>query len=516
MNAIAARIAYLFLVASVLILFSGLVCASVYCDFNADGYADLAMGVPHQTVGTFTDAGAVSILYGKEGGLSVDNNQYFDLNSAGVPGTPAQGDQLGSTLACGDFNGDGVGDLAISAPFRSVTNHPGWGIVIVLYGTKTSGLTANGAQLWDQDSTNIPPDPQTNTQDQFGYSMAAGDFNGDGFMDLAIGIPGKPFGSHLDAGAVQILNGSNAGLTTTGNQFWDEDSPGIANSTASHGHFGASLAAGNFGKDVSPNCYDDLAIGAPDERVSGIEAAGAVHILYGSSSGLSANGRQYLQQNLAGIPGSATAFNRFGYSLAAGTFRQIPSVCGGKISDLVIGAPEENNATSQGSIYVLYGTTSGITLNLTQIWNQDTPGMNHGPDDATRFGYCVATGHRLLSGNGDYIAIGAPDDNAGTSGAAGAVHILVSDPKNGLIKIFNNRYFTEASLGGISTDGHQLGLSCATGNFNKSGSDDLAVGSSNAGVYILSAGNNIHKQFWSPDILGIVGNPQGWGFSLSN
>jgi hypothetical protein len=135
--------------------------------------------------------------------------------------------------------------------------------------------------------------------------------------------------------------------------------------------------------------------------------------------------------------------------------------------------------------------------------------MNHGPDGATRFGYCVSTGHRLLSGNGDYIAIGAPDDDAGTNGDAGAVHILVSDPNGGLIKIFNNRYFTESSLAGTSTAGHRLGLACATGNFNKSGSDDLAVGTSGFGVYILSAGNNAYTQFWD-------GNPEQWGFALSN
>ena len=62
MNAVA-RISYLLLVTIALISFPRFVTASVYCDFNGDGYADLAMGVPHQTVGTFTDAGAVSILY---------------------------------------------------------------------------------------------------------------------------------------------------------------------------------------------------------------------------------------------------------------------------------------------------------------------------------------------------------------------------------------------------------------------------------------------------------------------
>ena len=48
--------------------------------------------------------------------------------------------------------------------------------------------------------------------DRFGASLAAQDFNADGYDDLAIGVPGEDLGSITDSGAVQILYGSSSGL----------------------------------------------------------------------------------------------------------------------------------------------------------------------------------------------------------------------------------------------------------------------------------------------------------------
>ena len=89
-----------------------------------------------------------------------------------------------------------------------------------------------------------------------------GDFNGDGFADLAVGAPGEDLGSP-DAGAVNVLYGSAAGLTSAGNQFWHQNSPGIAERADAGDLFGSALAAGDFNGDG----FDDLAIGVPAEDV---------------------------------------------------------------------------------------------------------------------------------------------------------------------------------------------------------------------------------------------------------
>src|SRR4051794_13134103 len=72
-----------------------------------------------------------------------------------------------------------------------------------------------------------------------------GDFNGDGFAALAIGVPGESVGNPANAGAVNVLYGSRAGLTPAGNQLWTQSGTGTAASEAGD-RFGAVLAAGDF------------------------------------------------------------------------------------------------------------------------------------------------------------------------------------------------------------------------------------------------------------------------------
>ena len=43
---------------------------SLQADFDNDGFVDLAVGVPHEAIGTATAAGAVDVLYGAPGGLT--------------------------------------------------------------------------------------------------------------------------------------------------------------------------------------------------------------------------------------------------------------------------------------------------------------------------------------------------------------------------------------------------------------------------------------------------------------
>jgi len=53
------------------------------------------------------------------------------------------------------------------------------------------------------------------------------DFNGDGYADLAIGVPGEDLAGHVEAGAVNVLYGSATGPTSAGDQLWTQDTPGV-------------------------------------------------------------------------------------------------------------------------------------------------------------------------------------------------------------------------------------------------------------------------------------------------
>jgi hypothetical protein len=74
--------------------------------------------------------------------------------------------------------------------------------------------------------------------DEFGSSLAAGDFNNDGFDDLAAGAPFEAVGSAGGAGAVSVIPGSAGGLTATGGQLFTQNSPGVPGVAEAFDQFG--------------------------------------------------------------------------------------------------------------------------------------------------------------------------------------------------------------------------------------------------------------------------------------
>ena len=121
-----------------------------------------------------------------------------------------------------------------------------------------------------------------------GGSGIVSDFDGDGFADQAVGASGDRIGGHGAAGSVTVLYGSVSRLTTTGAQRFTADTASIVGASGDGFRFGATLAPGDFNGDG----YSDLAIGSPGESIRGHAGAGAVHVLYGSSTGLDAAGNQ--------------------------------------------------------------------------------------------------------------------------------------------------------------------------------------------------------------------------------
>jgi hypothetical protein len=134
--------------------------------------------------------------------------------------------------------------------------------------------------------------------------LAAGDFNNDGFADLAAGAPFESVGGALGAGAVSVLYGSPAGLTASGGRLFTQ----VAGMIEINDQFGAQLAVGDF----NDNTFADLAATAPEERVGTVTAAGAVSVLYGSGGGLTTTGGQLFTQNNPGVPDAAEPLDRFG------------------------------------------------------------------------------------------------------------------------------------------------------------------------------------------------------------
>jgi FG-GAP repeat protein len=384
--------------------------SDVAADFNHDGVADLAVGVP----GENGVAGAVNVLYGAGGGLSGTGAQVFFQ----VGGTPEPGDRFGSALAAGDFNGDGFADLAAGASGEDVGGAGDAGAVSVLYGS-ASGLTTNGGRLFTQVGS------AAEDFDNFGWALAAGDFNHDGFADLAAGAPGEAVGALEFAGAVSVLPGSAGGLTSSGGRLFTQ----VGGTVEGGDEFGWALAAEDFNHDG----FVDLAAGAPGESVPGADGgAGAVSALPGSAGGLTATGGRLFTQ----VGGAVEGGDQFGAALAAGDFNH------DGFADLAAGAPSERvgSTVDAGAVSVLPGSAAGLTTSGARLFTQ-VGGLVEAGDE---FGEQLASGDFNHDGFAD-LAAAAPTEDVGAVQQAGAVSVLQGSA--GGLTSTGGRLFTQNSPG---------------------------------------------------------------------
>lgn len=292
--------------------------------------------------------------------------------------------------------------------------------------------------------------------------IVRGDFDKDGNLERVIAAP-QADGTK---GAIYIVD-EVAGTTTR----WTRDQSGLVGDAAADGDFfGAALAVGFFDDDG----YADLAIGVPGAGDSGESNGGAVHIVYGSSTGLTTTGDQVFHQDSSGVKGAAEIDDQFGDVLAAGDFD-----CDG-FDDLVIGVPLEgiSTASDAGAVHVLYGSSSGVST-ADDIWYQGASGVNGSPEAGDHFGAALAAGNFDGDTSGglacEDLAIGAPDEDVGSTSDAGFVYSLLGGA-SGLSTTGDVALHQDASgVEDTSQANDRFGLRLLVGDEDADGYDDLAV-----------------------------------------
>lgn len=297
-------------------------------DLDGDGYDEAAVGAPG------TEAAYVFVYDGSPATLA--NPADLTLQS------PTASTDYGTAVALiSDLNGDGLDELAVGE--RSCAGG------IYLYMGRADG------QMGEADLFLSGPACDSAVGDEV---ASAGDLDGDGFDDLAVGSEE----ADEDSGRVFLLYGAAEGVASEPDQTLS--SPVVG------GLFGGAVAGGG---DVNGDGYEDLLVGA--RRAGG---SGQAMLFLGGPDGpggepdgvIQGEGEEeYLGVDVS-IPGDAD---------------------GDGIADLLIGA--SRGAGGRGSAAVVRGSAAGVGETL---WTGE------GPDDLSGYGAAVA-------GSGDANADGYAD-----------------------------------------------------------------------------------------------------------
>jgi hypothetical protein len=380
-------------------------------DFNGDGISDLAVGSVSENVTGTASEGAVEVFLGSGSGLATTSSALFGPSTFAI--SPDPGSSFAArSLTWGDFNDDDVGDLAVASEFSDPSGRIG--VITVLFGVDGVGLTTDGKVQF------ITPSMSAETHPSVPIILSAGDFDGDGFSDLVAGQPFRDLGNNLQAGLVVVLYGGPGGPRLDRQQVWDEGVANIPSDPAQFEGFGSAVAVG----DVNGDTFDDLAIGAPSEVVSGA-FVGAVFVIHGTlGTGLTnpATGTlasvMFTQSSISSDPSESG--DAFGASLATGLFNA------DGFKDLAIGVPRENIGTTNdaGLVHVIYGSSAGLSTQVRSVQNITQGGTVGDAIEADdRFGSVLTAWNFGRTSQAD-LAIGVPLENLGTAANAGLVHVI--------------------------------------------------------------------------------------------
>ncbi|MBI4470767.1 MAG: FG-GAP repeat protein, partial [Acidobacteria bacterium] len=259
-------------------------------DVNNDGIDDVVMGAPGSDGpgAARSFCGSIHVFFGSRGlrpGSIRDVAGQFgappDLTIYGVKAL----DGLGAATSIADFNGDGLNDLAVSAP-NTVGLQPGAfaaGSAYVLFGSPVEqsdpfrDLSAPAPAA--PDIVIAGPEPQST----FGLRLANGDFNGDGIADLFASAPvaDGPNRGRPNAGQAYVFLG---GVTMLARPVRDLSRSGSADVLIYGGDPNDALGLGEVAAgDLNRDGFDDLAVAAPraDGPDNGRVDAGEIYLFFG-------------------------------------------------------------------------------------------------------------------------------------------------------------------------------------------------------------------------------------------
>lgn len=332
-------------------------------------------------------------------------------------------DDAGHAIAHGDFNKDGYPDVVLGVPGMDTgaTNAGGFEVFL----GHEEGFTACGGM-------NQSGAGAVEAFDNAGRALATGDFDGDGYDDLAVGVPYEDHDSQSasNAGAISIYMGTDEGLSPDRSVLQTD----IGWASEPSDMFGAALVAGDFDDDGD----DELAVTSLYEASGSGPKEGYVAVLRRNGNG-SWTRTQSLHQEMVGevvVPGGGGVWNpaplgdandweRFGGALAAGDLND------DGIDDLIVGAPRDRveGKSNVGSVYLFQADSDqSATFKPWIRVDQRSIGSDESGD---YFGSSMAAIDFDGSGSLDLV-VGAPGEDVGSTVNAGWLFLFRVESNNGI------------------------------------------------------------------------------------
>lgn len=455
----------------------------------------------------------------------------------------------------GDVDGDGYAELLVGSPLDKV-GRKGWaGSFSLLYGSRTG--VSNHDQRWHRDVPGVrgvavgtPDDEQQCCLGWFGGAVSYGDFNGDGYADVAATAAANPArgGYRAQPAGINVLYGSAQELTEAGDQLWTLQTTGVQGGgfamlgspiagdfngdgydefvfhnrarhgihvlrgtsrgltakgdvlvkrstagVAGGGVFQGTLAVGDFNADGR----DDLAVNGNDDF------KGDVTVFYGGADLISPRRDVLWSLNSPGVPGESRTGDTFGVSLAAGDFDDDGD------DDLAVGAERYNDSGDatepEGRVTLLRGSAKGLTADGVQVVSGTSPG--NPADPSGYFAWDLAAGD--VDGDGhDDLAVYVAYEQTGPSQPSGAVHVIRGSA-DGLSTDVKWQRLTPSNPDLGSNQGHQFGEEMTLADYDGDGRDDLAL-TSRGGVLVVYGSDGgvdtARSRLWKASTPGIKGN----------
>ncbi|PWR25783.1 hypothetical protein DKG74_02165 [Zavarzinia aquatilis] len=430
-------------------------------DVNRDGFSDLIVGARGGDDGG-SNAGEVYVVFGGAGGFGTDvgGRQVIDLtNLSAAQGFIIQGDSAGDLLgrsasSAGDVNGDGFQDILVGAPYGSDGGSQAGEAYVIFGGAGGFGTDVGGRQVIDL--TNFTAAQGFIIQGDSGGDRAswsissAGDINGDGFADVAVGARYGDDGG-TNAGEVYVVFGGAGGFGTDvgGRQVIDLTGLSAAQGFVIQGDTGSDLAGSSVAAagDVNGDGFADIILGAINGGDGGSQA-GEAYVLFGGSDGfgIDVGGRRVidltsLSADLGFIIQGDTTGDSLGTDVGAG------DVNGDGFSDVIVGAKNgDDGGGTVGETYVIYGGPAGFSL-------AQVAGATDGDDTLTG----TAAAERLIGGRGNDTLVGG-----------GGADVFVGGAGNDTIDVGTGNFFRID--GGLGDD-----TLLTTGNLDFTLIDDVAI-----------------------------------------